>query len=236
MGRNHPPAAWLALYGLAVRVCERRQPDEIALPNAPSYLLLGGATGFAFMALSLLLLWVFGLNDVARGHWQYGFHYLVFNAYISGVVEELGFRAILLRIFARMFGPVPGLVISSFLFALAHASHVPPVALALLVINGGLLLGVLYIVSGSLWLPIGVHIAYDFTEWSLFGVGDKDGYLVVTPSAGHAAWLTGGTTGPDGSVLSALISIALIAAVLFMARPRPGKNALQQVPAQAREA
>jgi len=227
------PLVGLTIYGLAVKLCEHRSPGEMNLWSAPRYLLIGGAVGFAFMLLSLLVLWTFDLNDVARGHWQHGFRYLVFNAYISGVVEELGFRAILLRIFGRMFGPLPGLLISALLFALAHASHAPPVALALLVINGGLLLGILYMVSGSLWLPIGAHIAYDFTEWSLFGVGDKDGYLIVTPSTDHAAWLTGGVVGPDGSVLSALVAVALIAAVLFIRRSLPSRETLPSVSSHA---
>lgn len=219
------PLVGLAVYGLAVRLGERRSPSEIGWRNAPGYLLLGGVVGFAFMALSLLLLWGLGLNKVSQGHWQHGFHYFVFNAYISAMVEELGFRAILMRIFARMFGPIPGLLISAVLFALAHASHAPPLAVAFLVVNGGLLLGILYLVSGSLWLPIGAHIAYDFTEWSLFGVDNTDGYLVVTPSPDHPAWLTGGSTGPDGSALSALVACALIIAIVLIARGRASSNA-----------
>lgn len=220
------PLAGLAVYGLAVRLGERRSPNEIGWRNAPGYLMLGGVVGFAFMTLTVLLLWGLGLNKVNQGHWQSGFHYFVFNAYISAVVEELGFRAILMRIFARMFGPLPGLLISAALFALAHAGHAPPLAVALLVINGGLLLGVLYLVSGSLWLPIGAHIAYDFTEWSLFGYDNTDGYLVVTPSAEYAAWLTGGATGPDGSVLSAVVACLLMMAVVLIARRRTTKNVL----------
>jgi len=218
------PLVGLAIYGLAVRLGERRSPTEIGWKHATGYLLLGGIVGFAFITLTVLLLWSLGLNKVSQGHWQYGFRYFVFNAYISAVVEELGFRAILMRIFARMFGPLPGLLISAVLFALAHAGHAPPVAVAVLIIDGGLLLGVLYLVSGSLWLPIGAHIAYDFTEWSLFGYDNTDGYLVVAPSAGHAAWLTGGAAGPDGSVLSALVACLLIVAVVLIARTRTTKS------------
>lgn len=69
-------------------------------------------------------------------------------------MEELGFRAILLRITARVFGPVPGLLISAVLFALAHAGYMSAFRAALLFINGGLLLGVLYLLSGSLWVSI----------------------------------------------------------------------------------
>jgi hypothetical protein len=55
----------------------------------------------------------------------------------------------------------------------------------------------------------------------------------VTPSADHAAWLTGGAFGPDGSVLSALVAIALIAAVLFIRRSLPATETLPSVSSQA---
>jgi membrane protease YdiL (CAAX protease family) len=219
------PAAALGLYALAVKLGEQRAVSELALTRAPLDLILGGVIGFGFMSLSLIILWVLRLNAVAGGRWRDGFFYLIYNSYISGVLEELGFRAILLRLLARMFGPIPGLFISAALFALAHASHAPPVAVALLIINGGLLLGVLYMVSGSLWLPIGAHIAYDFTEWSLFGVGDHDGILTVTPSLHYPIWLTGGSFGPDGSVLSALVSAAFIAGAIWIGRVRAKRGA-----------
>jgi membrane protease YdiL (CAAX protease family) len=214
------PILGLVGYALAVRFGERRWPLELSLARVPAYILLGTLVGFSFMALSLAMLRLFHLNDVGLGHWRHWFGYLVFNAYISGVVEELGFRAILLRLLARMFGPLPGLLISSLLFALAHAHYAPFVAVALLIVNGGLLLGILYMISGSLWLPIAAHIAYDFTEWSLFGVGNNDGYLVVTPSLQHPAWLTGGSFGPDGSVLSVVVSLLMIGGVLTARRAR----------------
>lgn len=216
------PPAGFALYSLAVRFGERRGARELGLFGFVPSLAIGTLTGFSFMASIVALEWGLGLLSVSRGHWQHWFQYLVFNAYISAMVEELGFRAILLRLCARMFGPVPGLVISAALFALAHAGHASATDVALLMINGGLLLGVLYMVSGSLWVAIGAHIAYDFTEWSIFGVGDHDGYWVVAPSPGHAAWLTGGTFGPDGSVISAFVALALVCATLAIGRHRSG--------------
>jgi hypothetical protein len=86
------PAAALAAYALAVNIGERRGVSELDPAKAPISLLLGGMVGFAFMAMSLLLLWLFGFVGVARGHWRDWFSYLVFNSYISAVVEELGFR------------------------------------------------------------------------------------------------------------------------------------------------
>ena len=203
------PAAMLGVYAIAVRLGERRPVSELRLSRAPAELAAGAAIGFTFISLALLLLWGLGLYDVRLGTWRDPWRYFVFNAYISAVLEELAFRAILLRLFARMFGPWPGLVLSAALFGLAHASHASPVAVLELIVNGGAFLGLLYLASGRLWFAIGAHVAYDFTEWSLMGVGDSDGLLVATPAANHPAWLTGGSFGPDGSVLTALVGALL---------------------------
>ena len=215
------PAATLGVYAVAVKLGERRSTKELNLASAPFNLAMGGLVGFVFIAGAVAMLWALRLNVVAPGQWRDPCFYLVFSSYISAILEELAFRAIILRLVARVFGPVAGLIISSILFALAHASYAQPQAVLLLVINGGLLLGILYMVSGSLWTAIGAHTAYDFTEWSIFGVRNKDGLFQVTPVPHQALWLTGDSFGPDSSILSAFVSLALIALVLRVARPKP---------------
>ena len=212
------PAAMMLFYALLVRIGERRPANELNLSCAPLELVLGAVAGFAFITLVLLLLWALGIYDVRLGTWRDAWHYFVFDAYVSAVLEEIAFRAILLRLFARVLGPVPGLILSAVLFGLAHAGHASPVAVVELIINGGGLFGLLFLVSGRLWLPIGAHIAYDFTEWSLMGIGDNDGLLVSTPSAGHASWLTGGSFGPDGSVLAVIVGVSMMAMVVVLGR------------------
>ena len=59
--------------------------------------------------------------------------------------------------------------------------------------------------SGRLWLSIGAHLGYDFTEWSLMGIGDNDGLLTSTPVANAPFWLSGGSFGPDGSLLAVVV-------------------------------
>lgn len=215
------PAAMVVVYAIAVRVGERRTVSELRLSRAPLELAVGAVVGFAFISFALLLLWALGLYDVRLGTWRDGWHYFVFNAYISAVLEELAFRAILLRLFARMFGTLPALILSAALFGLAHASHASPVAVIELIINGGVFFGLLYLASGRLWFAIGAHVAYDFTEWSLMGVGDNDGLLVATPAANHPTWLTGGSFGPDGSVLTALVGALLTWTILVVHRRLP---------------
>jgi membrane protease YdiL (CAAX protease family) len=223
---SYPIAAFLPvitvlIYVAAVRTVEKRRAGELAIRHAPLELLGGGAIGFGFMAATLLLLWWLGLYRVQFGHWKHWYDFFLFNSYISGVLEELAFRAILLRILARIAGPVRGLLISAALFGLAHAGHAQPAAVALIVINGGLAMGLLYMASGRLWLSIGMHIGYDFTEWSIMGVGDKSGLLAIAPTPGHSALLTGGDFGPDGSVFAGLVGALIIVGIVVVASRRP---------------
>ena len=58
--------------------------------------------------------------------------------------------------------------------------------------------------TGNLWMPIGLHLAFDWGETYFYGVADSGqvlpGHLFNSSSSG-APWLSGGTVGPEGSVL-----------------------------------
>lgn len=61
---------------------------------------------------------------------------------------------------------------------------------------------------GNLWMPIGLHMAFDWGETYFYGVADSGqtlpGHLLNSSSSGPA-WLSGGTVGPEGSVLCTLL-------------------------------
>jgi membrane protease YdiL (CAAX protease family) len=80
-------------------------------------------------------------------------------------------------------------------------------------------------VTGSAWWAIGCHAAWDWAETYFYGAADSGmvasgHYLSVTP-AGSAFW-SGGTDGPEGSVLViGIIVLLLIALVLIYSRRKP---------------
>ncbi|HUE22907.1 MAG TPA: CPBP family glutamic-type intramembrane protease [Bryobacteraceae bacterium] len=90
-------------------------------------------------------------------------------------------------------------------------------------------LGFVFVVSirvtGSAWWAIGCHAAWDWTETYFYGAIDSgfvatNHYLTVTP-AGSAFW-SGGTDGPEGSVLViGIILLLLIALVALYGRRKP---------------
>lgn len=130
------------------------------------------------------------------------------------MLEELLFRAILLRILARAFGTRWGLVLSSILFGVAHLTHGTWLAALGITVNAGLPLGLLYIATGRLWMSVGLHIGWDFTEGSILGVNNPDGLLLSIPIAGRSNILTGGSFGPDVSVLVYMIGIFAVLTLL----------------------
>jgi membrane protease YdiL (CAAX protease family) len=66
--------------------------------------------------------------------------------------------------------------------------------------------------TGNLWMPIGLHMAFDWGETYFYGVADSGqvlpGHLLNSSSSG-AAWLSGGTVGPEGSVLCTLMIVVV---------------------------
>ena len=84
------------------------------------------------------------------------------------------------------------------------------------VAGAGLLLSAAYMATQRLWLSIGFHIGWNFTQGGLFSV----------PVSGHPAkgmfqgalsgpdWLTGGAFGVEGSIL-AVIAVLAASAVLL---------------------
>jgi membrane protease YdiL (CAAX protease family) len=210
-----PILAFVA-YAVVVRKAEARTPIEV-VPCAGMLIevLIGSSIGFTMLCATTALLWSLGLYHVQRNHWQHVFDSFLFSPYLSGMMEELLFRAILLRILARAFGARWGLVLSSILFGLAHLGHGSQLAPFEIIINGGLTMGLLYMITGRLWMSIGMHTAWDFTEDSVLGVGNHNGLLLSTPVPSKPELLTGGHFGPDASVLSTLVGILMIAAIVY---------------------
>jgi len=80
--------------------------------------------------------------------------------------------------------------------------------------------------TGSLWWAIGFHAAWDWAQSFLYGVADSgmmiQGHLFATHPAGRVL-LSGGLTGPEGS-LFILPIVALTAAVIVLMLPSVHPN------------
>lgn len=210
------PILAFAFYWLLVTLVERRIPTEIVFKMSSVLdLLLGFVMGLVLIVVMLTTVYALGFYRVTIGHWSGWFQSLVYDSYISGMLEELAFRAVLLRIFARLFNPVAGLVISSALFGLAHLTHGTLFQALQIAFIAGVTLGLPYMLTGRLWLSVGMHIGWDFTEESLLGVNTKHGLLLSTPDPSRSVFLTGGAYGPDGSLFALFVGILIASGMLY---------------------
>ena len=66
--------------------------------------------------------------------------------------------------------------------------------------------------TGNLWMPIGLHMAFDWGETFFYGVANSGQTLpghFLTSSSSGPPWLSGGTVGPEGSLLCTLLIVVV---------------------------
>jgi membrane protease YdiL (CAAX protease family) len=220
-------AAALGGYVLAVRLGEGRWAGELALRPALPGLAVGAVLGLAMMTVLMSTMVVTGLYDITlvggAPLWTG-----LGSALQAAVTEELWMRALLLRLLWRAFGPLPAFAVAALVFGALHLANPGATALAgVTVTAAGLMFCALYALTGRLWVPIGLHLAWNFAQGSLFGAvvsgnGSGDSIAVSTARPGAAAWLSGGTFGPEGSVFALLLVSTVTVGALWLARAYAG--------------
>lgn len=90
---------------------------------------------------------------------------------LIGITEEVVFRGYVLQVLEVRWGSAVALIVSSVLFGLAHLQNQGETAVDMIniAVCGGLPYAAAYLMTRSLWLPIGLHCGWDFVNDSLFG-------------------------------------------------------------------
>ena len=212
--------ACVAAYCGYVRYVEKRWPPaELAPTRAAARELAGGfALGVALFGATML--WIALAADarfaVAAG--ARALPRLLLLAAVAATVEELLFRGVLLRLLAGWLGRWGALAISAAIFGGLHLlnPHATIVGVVAIAVEAGILLGAAFLATGRLWLPIGLHMAWNATEGA-FGVAisgtDAPAGVLETHLSGPALW-TGGSFGPEASL--AAVVVCLAAAAVFL--------------------
>jgi hypothetical protein len=142
--------------------------------------------------------------------------------------EELLYRGYRLQNLSDGLNLLWGVVISSLWFGMAHLLN-PNAGARFFVATGIFLAGVFlafgYLTTKQLWLPIGLHLGWNFFEGVVFGfpVSGLDIYrLILITVDGPEIW-TGGAFGPEAGLVvlpGMLLGVALIYAYTrFMRNP-----------------
>jgi membrane protease YdiL (CAAX protease family) len=138
---------------------------------------------------------------------------LIGSAMFPAVSEEMLFRGVLFRWFEEFGGSWLALFLTSAFFGAAHLMNpnASPIAAAGIAFEAGVMLGAAYMLTRSLWLPMGIHAAWNFAQGEVYDIpvsgtpvhGVVDARLCCDPL------LTGGGFGLEASV------IAMVIATLF---------------------
>ncbi len=217
-------AAATALYRLLVQWVERRPAVELARKPGAALGFLGFAIGALLFCGVISLLWLIGAAQLAGFGDTTRLAGSLSAAMMAAVGEELLFRGVLFRILERATGTLTALSVSALLFGLAHIANPNATLFSSLAIaiEAGLLLGLAFVATRNLWFPIGIHLAWNFTQGGIFGAsvsGFASHGLVKTVFLGPDS-LTGGAFGPEASVISLALCVALALAFALRARKR----------------
>jgi hypothetical protein len=141
--------------------------------------------------------------------------------------EEVVYRSLMLNgLLVMLKRRVLAVVVMAACFGLAHAGN--PHASALSVLGnamGGLVYGVAFLGSGRIWLPLGLHFAWNLVQGPLLGfpfLGREIG--LVRQTLVGSALITGGSYGPEAGLVGMAFRFVAIALLVGWLSWRPERR------------
>jgi len=139
----------------------------------------------------------------------------------AAVTEEMFFRGILFRWLEEFGGSWLALLLTSAFFGATHlgnpnATWIGAVGIAF---EAGVMLGAAYMLTRSLWLPMGLHAAWNFTQGEVFDipVSGTEVHGLVNARLCCNPLLTGGGFGLEASLIAIVIATGFGLWLLWLA-------------------
>ena len=134
---------------------------------------------------------------------------------LVGISEEIACRGIIFRLISDKWNVATGLVVSALLFGFLHVFNEGATVWASLAIalNSGWLMGIAYAYHQTIWVPVGMHWAWNYLEGGVFGCSVSGTPLdyrpLITPKISGTDLLSGGAFGPEASIICVAIGIGI---------------------------
>jgi membrane protease YdiL (CAAX protease family) len=226
---------------LTLRIYENRRTVELGLRwNRASadnfgWGILGGAGAACIVLGPPLLIGLSRLIPSQGDHPSAGASIFVGMLLVGGSIgEELFFRGYGFQLMVASLGPWTTVIPVGVIFALLHGDNPNATWFGIANTAGfGILFGYAFLRSRDLWLPIGLHLGWNFTL-PLFGVNVSGFRMKVTGY--EMVWnvgklFSGGDYGPEASVLTTGV-ILLLAMYLWKVPIRRQPSPLTDPPAE----
>ena len=213
---------FVLLYLLVIRYLGDPKRDDLRLPGSLRPLGLGLLGGFVVFSVIVAAAAVFGVYRITGEGDATGLpQALIASAIFPAISEEMVVRGVLFRWIEHAGGSWIALILTSAFFGAIHlgnpnATWIGAIGIAL---EAGVMLGAAYMLTRSLWLPMGLHAAWNFTQGEVFDIpvsgtevhGLVDARLCCNPL------LTGGGFGLEASLIAIVIATGFGLWLLWLA-------------------
>lgn len=214
-------------YIFLFRAYDKRPIQELEAAKLGKYATAGFLIGVLLQALFIFIIYsaahysVVHINPLSSLIIPFSF------ALIAGFVAEIILIGVVFRLVEEQTGTVIALLIFIILFAGLHVNvkGATVVSVGATAMQAGFMLPAAYVFSRSLWLPIFLHLGWDFAEPGIFGginpsTSISQG-LIISKISGPVL-LTGGQNGPQDSLSSLLL--CLFTGVIFLLLAKRKRN------------
>lgn len=211
----------LFIYAVWTNLTEHRPITELDLNRIWKDQALGLLLGVLYFGAVVGLMALAGSYTITSARFNLMPQLTAFMLfYVVAVFEEIIFRGVVFRLIDDRWNTALALIISAVLFGALHywnpgASLWSSCAIA---IEAGLLLGAAYKHFGTLWLPIGIHWAWNYVQGNVLGFavsGVQTSDKIFSPIITGSDWITGGAFGAEASVPA--VGVGLLLTIVLMA-------------------
>lgn len=205
----------LYAYRFWMNFLEKRDPVETSFSRLWPDVRLGFGIGFLYFVAITLTMIVIGCYSVEGINID--IEQILQNFFMMIVVaigEEIVFRGIIYRMIADRYNMYVALVVSALLFGFLHFPNPGATVWSSFAISieAGIMLGLAYSYRQSLWVPIGIHLSWNFSQGQIFGYAvsgmDIPSPIIQPVISGHEL-ITGGAFGAEASVIAVVISFVI---------------------------
>ena len=201
----------IAVYKVAICKLGETPRDDLSKEHSLRNFALGFGGATLLFSLVVAVAALVGVYDiVGLGSTRSVLYALVMIGIVPGVLEEVFFRGILFRHLEDFGGSWFALALTSALFGVAHIFNPNATVFSsfAIAVEAGVLLGGAYMLTRSLWAPIGLHTAWNFTQGQVFDVpvSGFDGTGLVEAKLSGPELLSGGTFGLEASLIAVVIA------------------------------
>jgi membrane protease YdiL (CAAX protease family) len=198
-------------YELVIRRMGEHPRDDYRDPQWLKHLALGLAAGLIVFSIAVGVAALLGVYHVTGEGDASGLLAAVIGPTLfAAISEELVFRGIFFRWLEEWGGSWVALLLTSGFFGASHLMnpHASAIAAVGIAFEAGVMLGAAYMLTRSLWAPMGLHAAWNFAQGEIYDipVSGTPVHGMVNATLNGPPLLTGNGFGLEASVIAIAIA------------------------------